>query len=277
MWAPGPPVFRLVCLPFGDSCGPIFYLCGMKLQSLTVKHRTKLLVGTSVLLVAVAYYWLCSVCSYQIVYDFLRLILVEFLVPLAWPAVAVFVAWWFKDPIAGLIPRIRSLGKEGLQLSEAPAQPASPPEPADFPDRVVPLPTRPDLALWEDSVRKGLLRRGLADSPNSNDWLIRFGAGALKSLWLEKTARLIYGTQIGALKQLRDKGPQTEQELTPWFKEHRKRNPGGLMQRPFSNWMDFLLKSDLAILEEDKYCKGPLTDELLDFLDSSKIDETKNW
>jgi hypothetical protein len=205
-----------------------------------------------------------------------NLILVQFIVPLAWPVALLVGIFILRSPIHNLLERVVELGPGGAKLSPPQLQTAT-----DSAQRTSEIPidtskSDPELDLWEKPIRREIEKRGLVTSDGLTEQLISALAQANRRADFENVARVIFGTQIGALKQLNSLGPLPESTLKKWFKEHKKRAKENAFG-DFKQWMRYLLDLPLVTMRNGEFEISRYGRQVLDFLFNSNITEDRGY
>ncbi len=147
---------------------------------------------------------------------------------LAWPVVALLIAFMFREKIRSAIPRVRKFWIFGSGAELDPAQPQEAPaeEEAETYAEGLDLVEYYEQALTEQQTEAEQLQQQLAVAELRVE---------LEMLW-----NRIYGSQINALRQLRD-APNglTREALKPIHADAQARR--GLLL-PFDTWMEFLIR-----------------------------------
>jgi len=181
-----------------------------------------------------------------------------------------------RSPIHSLFERIIEVGPSGAKLSPPQQQTATGSEPrkSDIPKGAIE--PDPELNLWEGPIRREIDERRLGGTDELPELLIRALAHANRRADFERVARLIFGTQIGVLKQLNNTGPQPEEVLKKWFKEHKKRAKENAFG-DFAEWMRFLLGLSLVTMKNGEFEISKYGRQALDFLFNSGITEDRGY
>lgn len=200
-------------------------------------------------------------------------------------------AAFFRQPLTRAIDRWRgaNLGKDrSIDLSgEAAAQveaqkKATPPEtenlPVPVPDPAARLPAEAPPPNPVFSPLEADLRRRIEQAvPGGVDvqmaWALRIAVAAQVESGHEQTYRLIFGSQISALKQLNTLGPLTLRQAREIFNITAIRNyPETFKDDDFAAWGGYLIKRGLVLLEpgeptdDTKAFLTPLGKDFLHFL-----------
>ncbi|WP_294287826.1 hypothetical protein [uncultured Sphingomonas sp.] len=169
----------------------------------------------------------------------------------AWPVAAIAIAFRFKEPIAGIIGRVRRVSGFGVEAEIPPN--ANQIAGNSAPDAgilstttgelsVPPLPPADQLL---DPVEQRL--RTMLDAEPLNDnqklrWAIRVAIIWQVLAWHERTYRQIYGSQIAFLKHLNVVGRITRSAAYEFFQNSRAQ-----VELPHYNaerWLQYLLDDE---------------------------------
>ena len=181
-------------------------------------------------------------------------------------AVAAFAL--FRQPLSRAIDRWKgaNLGKDrsidlsGTAAAQVEAQKHVPPPEADNLPAVVPSPgarlpvEAPPPSLVYSPLEADLRQRIEAAVPGGLDvqmaWTLRVAVAAQVERDHEQTYRLIFGSQIAALKELNTRGPLTIRQSREVFMLTAVRNhPDLFNEDTFAAWGDFLLTRNLVVVE----------------------------
>jgi hypothetical protein len=176
-------------------------------------------------------------------------------------------ATFFRQPLSRAIDRWKgaNLGKDrSIDLSgEAAAQVqaqknAAPPEgerlPVPVPEPGAALPAPPPPSPVYGPIEADLRRRIEEAVPGGHDvqmaWALRFAVAAQVEAGHEQTYRLIFGSQIAALKQLNTLGPLTVRQAREIYNITALRNfPETFKDEEFPAWGGYLINRGLVTLE----------------------------
>ena len=222
----------------------------------------------------------------------------DILPAVAWPLAAVVVAIGglliFRSPIIALIERSKSLtlpfgGKldaEPAKQIEAQTEPSKPPLPLPGPQPASASPTMPPPANDLITGVEGDIRNRLAIAfPEAIDaqlaWAIRTAALSQVERDLEKVYRVIFGSQIFALKEINMRGGLTVSEARGIYERAKEAFPVLYADYSFEGWGRFVLDHGLAVipkptgLESDRIHLTPFGKEFLFFLVGRSLAENK--
>ncbi|MGU3449805.1 hypothetical protein [Methylobacterium sp. 391_Methyba4] len=177
----------------------------------------------------------------------------------------VIAAGIFRQPLARAIDRWKgaNLGKDrSIDLSgtaQVEAQKNAPPPeaerlPVPAPEPGAPLPALPPPSPVYAPIEADLRRRIEQAVPGPLDvqmaWAVRIAVAAQVEANHEQTYRLIFGSQIHALKQLNTLGPLTVRQAREIYNNTALRNfPGTFKDEEFPAWGEYLMNRGLVTLE----------------------------
>jgi hypothetical protein len=188
---------------------------------------------------------------------------------LSWPVAVLVLALYFRKPLTALLNRIDLFKGPGIEVS-APIGSASKQkiEAEKVPDEdqlAIGVPTQHELPLPEGLqerqhavrtyggddhillLQMTLIKEQLAelrlalDSEETAQILIRHLAATQLLYKAERVYRLIFGSQIAALRFLNENGQQPAESLRPMFERARSRSPKFYGEYPFEEWIGFLV------------------------------------
>lgn len=198
----------------------------------------------------------------------------------AWPLVIALVAWWHRDTLGKLLDSLptrpvtvkapggweASLGaSEQLQEARKPAIEAA--------IQTAPPAARPAVADLE-----GRLRAQLAgDQAQQTATLLRELAETRVRAGHESIYRLIFGSQIQALKQLDLRGTATVQEAQQYYNTLIALWPDLYPKYPFESWLNFLIAMLLVQRDGESLSTTIYGHDFLTYLTANRIPEAKPW
>jgi hypothetical protein len=211
---------------------------------------------------------------------------------LPWPTTTLVLAFAFRKPLTNLVGRIDSLKAPGLELSTSARQQQQ-------------LPPSPTSDLLKESEHKQMsLPIESEDSIKRREAVKTFGGNrpitlnAIKDLKYQLTAlgfqltgteteevllrhlaytqlmwraevgyRLIFGSQIAAMRKLKSAGSQPESEIRPFYERARKESPQFYAEYGFDSWISFIVESRGIALQDGLYALTPEGNEFLEWID----------
>lgn len=236
--------------------------------------------------------------------QFLPFFLDSVLVPLGWPLTVLFGMLLFKRPLKELIDRLRKIGKGGAEFAPSPQVsqtalganyvmgetvvmkvPKVPGsitafEPSNLEDKadvdattlisdVKALNNDKALEVWIDAVGDEIATANEDTKKRLFEYMTLAYASARRNSVFEKNARLLFGSQFRAMKQLVT-GPCTDVELLKHFEQHKKSSEG-TVYNSLSEWLKFLEQTGSVIMEGGLYKITPVGRNFLDFIHASQI------
>jgi hypothetical protein len=196
----------------------------------------------------------------------------------AWPLVIALIAWWQRDtfrkfleslprrPVTvkgpggweatvGAAEQLQEARKPPIEAAIQTAAPAARPAVADLEGRL-----RAQL-VGDQAQQTGVLLRELAET--------RVRAGH------ESIYRLIFGSQIQALKQLDLRGTATVQEARQYYDNLIPLHPDLYPNYPFESWLNFLVAMLLVQRDGDLLSTTIYGHDFLMYLTANRISEAK--
>ena len=197
---------------------------------------------------------------------------------LKWPVVALLGFLIFKKPIALLLSRVTSVGKEGLKAEPSTDQPL---QDQKQPSQVQELIRSLDSIVLQQQqkVIHGYLDDHKLDShSDAAELLIRLLAGTQLNLMFEQIYRLIFGSQIFLLKRANENRDQglTEEFVTGHFVHVQKLFSPAFDQWDANIYTRFLLRSNLMLHADSSYKLTNFGVDFLQWMAMAGIPEQKN-
>ncbi len=186
-------------------------------------------------------------------------VLVDFGKSLAWPVALLTIIYTFRKEIRELIPNIDEAGPGGIKVSKQQAVLAPPAAALQVGGH--PLETVNALAE--------VLREELNNIvPEQHTLiLIRALAEARVIANFESIFANIFKSQVDALADLEDEQMSLE-EFRGWFNEHiLPRNKEVFSEMGFENWVEYLLRNSLVVIDDNV---ATMTQKGIDFLDFAR-------
>ena len=158
---------------------------------------------------------------------------------LAWPVAAAWIAWYFRDPIVALLPRVNKIGPVGLETAST--QQSGAPVPGEV--------SNASLKRIEGSVSPELLEEGkeLIEKAFARDQselkksehLLTLSSALLISGLFERTYAHIFGSQIILLQQA-NAAPVSTDEARGIYDRAKGIWPAIYQTYTFEQWVGFL-------------------------------------
>lgn len=180
--------------------------------------------------------------------------MIEILKVAAWPitvvACFVFACIYFRRQMAALLDRTTSVGKEGLKASPPTGQITQEIDKVRQAHELVEALTSPVIREREEAIRKELKDKGLDDSSQAVDVLIRYLATTQLLITFERLYRIIFGSQIFLLKAANEnRSGLHDQFVRDHFAHVRRMFVSAFEQWTVENYIHFLLNEQLMLKE----------------------------
>jgi hypothetical protein len=179
---------------------------------------------------------------------------------LAWPVLIGGIVWAFYEELRQALRMMPELSK---RLSKAGPVEFQQTASVSLDDKrkqidaagisnVAPMTPDPDIAPYENDLRRALTDNNVINAPDIKDRLIRAVAYGGRIAEFEGTRWMIFGTQFAALKAMKERGPLTATDLQSFYVEHvtRMKN-SGLTYGDILAWLGFLTNSGLVQHDPD--------------------------
>lgn len=172
--------------------------------------------------------------------DFISVI--EKLQFLAWPIVVIFLFFWNRNEIKGLINRVNSGKLPGGIEFNAPISQSDPKE--DVPPEI-----KKSIKAREEELAKNIDTSTSASRPElvkEIDKLVKENSAIATALFFERIYQLIFGSQIQLLDQLRSLGSagRLYEDISAYYQGVRLKFPN-LNSYPLDNYISFLTNAGL--------------------------------
>ena len=205
---------------------------------------------------------------------------VGFISAVAWPTAAVVISRRFKEPITKLLDRMNSFEAFGVRAQlptaaqEAPAALAAPAE--ELPAAAVNLPPYdPVLTEFDQGLIKGLKNLG-GSAETQLDWVVRIASSNWLNWRHEAHYRMIYGSQIRALKVLASEGPRPAEWFQAYFSAGAHSALGQVVGYTFPAWINWLQNTgDIRYSDSGLYDITPLGRSFLAWIPTAGVSEAK--
>lgn len=175
-----------------------------------------------------------------------------FLSPLAeasWPLGFLVALWIFRKEIRALIPRIRSIkgvGVEAELLGEAQQQDTSSTAATALPGFGTEYPPPHPVFTDLDQFLRNVLESEIGgDAEKKLAWAIRVRSASEAARIHEANLRVIFGSQLRALRALNIVGQAPAADFEPYYEEAKKdpANAAAYENRTFEDWGRFMLQT----------------------------------
>jgi hypothetical protein len=164
---------------------------------------------------------------------------------------AIFFVTFFREDIRKMLSRIQKIGKDGVSLKEPQAQ-SQDERPLPFAQQFDLYSRSPIQIEKEDQIRKELSERGLTNDEEKVKLLIRALATNIIQADCERISLLIFGSQLELLIEMNAHGQGMKiQHVEKWYLETIKTNYPALVNLPFEDYIGFLYRQGLAVIEAD--------------------------
>ena len=188
---------------------------------------------------------LSGVMNPPVSWDELLRSIVNLIIGLSWPIVVLLlVGWRFKAPISAFIDRIREVRKDGVSLDQNQIKTTTL---ADKPLEKQLQPEQkldPAIVSYYESFKSQASRLPENDRENI---LIKACARSYVDTLHALTESVIFGSQIQALKWLREGQSNNEVALRAMFDRAKKEFPGFHENRSFEDWLSFLRTKNFVV------------------------------
>lgn len=198
-------------------------------------------------------------------------VVTELVVGLGWPAALVFIAITFRKEIRKKFDDIESAGPAGVTFRQQSQV------------QVVETDQELKIEVSENAsvVQKALEATLIRDLKPIDDQqripiLVHQLAVARLGRQFESIYSVIFGSQLEGLKRLRDNGGQTSLDQAEQFFERVKvEHPDFYASSSFTEWFQFLQRSELATLVGSSVSLTELGREFLVYVDETKVGRTR--
>jgi hypothetical protein len=141
-----------------------------------------------------------------------------------------------------------------------------------------PLQRHPLVVPFENHLRRNIKQQHLDQEPDFQDRLIYDLAEAIRTAQGETAGRLIFGTQLAALKQLDTDGTMTPAALNTLYEQHVHIAKEAGIDEPLSflEWISFLTSRSLVRIDDDgRYAITDVGRSFLQYLGLIEVTEAK--
>lgn len=198
---------------------------------------------------------------------------------LAWPIVVILAIVLFKKELADILPNVEEVGTGGVKIGRGAAKRqaneqqvvTANPAITATPTANAP-PVSPVIVAFERSIVASL--ETMLDGAKIPA-LTRALASVRVELAFERVYRLIFGSQIAALKRLLENGPSNRTEAEGYFDEIKRRYPEFYRDGNFEEWVGFLLRQELVNVDRGTYRITEAGIEFLTYLFNLRLPEQK--
>lgn len=198
---------------------------------------------------------------------------VDLLKQLAWPIAAVIIAFLFRGEFRTLLPKLRRVGPTGLEF-EVERQRAAP---VVAPGQLKELPgiSRTQAMAHIERLLHDSLHQSTTKQEDREDLLVRLLAQSRLETLFEQTYRLIFGSQISALKLLNQGIRASDADARAHFEHQKELNPEVYEHYGYEQWLGFLLGRDLIMQSKDTFEITDIGRDFLLYLTAKGLSENK--
>lgn len=204
-----------------------------------------------------------------------------------WPIIVGSIAVGFRREIRaflssfpGMAGRIRKAGPLEFDVGDqAKATDASKPK-EDIGEalKTEPMPSDPSLLPWIENINELIRRNDLTNAPDLQQRLVWTLAWNMRLNEFNNTSKLIFGTQIAALKEIANSGGLTAEALKTIHEEHELRVHEDGKDAPlgFLNWIGFLRDQRLVSMDsQGRYAITPIGVGFLHYATADHVTEAR--
>ncbi|MBI1383393.1 MAG: hypothetical protein GC150_00580 [Rhizobiales bacterium] len=209
---------------------------------------------------------------------------------LAWPAVVIGIALFFRDEIksflssfSGMAGRLKKagplefqdpVGHQGVVVEVSQKK-----EDVGKALETDPLPDDPTLRPWIEPIQELIQRKNLSNAPDLKDRLIRELAWSNRYNDFSNIGRQIFGTQVAALREIAASAALPAEALQRLHAEHEVRVfADGREANPldFLSWVAFLRDQRLIAMDEQgRYAITPIGRTFVQFAAANSVTEAR--
>lgn len=184
---------------------------------------------------------------------------------IAWPLAIAFIAWFYRDDIKSLLPRVEEAGPTGVKLRPPEREQktlatdlreAGQVELKELPG----LGRTPTIARIEKDLHLSIQAY---PEDQRTDIALRVLAEARLMLLFERMYRVMFGSQIAGLKRLNERTTVPLVEAIGYFEQVKEAYPDFYKDFGFADWIRFLQRENLVVVTEETV---EITDLARDFL-----------
>lgn len=209
--------------------------------------------------------------------------LIDLVEAIAWPALFGGLAIGFRTPIKSFLGsfqsiagRIKKAGPLEFESIGDQARAAGQVKPKEEEGKVLKTETDPSLRPWIENINEQIRRNNLNVS-DLQEQLVQSLAWNLRHNEFNNTAKLIFGTQVAALKEISNSGGLSAEALQTIHAEHSERVIArGDIPLDFLKWIGFLRDRRLVVMDErGRYQIAPLGVAFLQYAASEQLTEAR--
>lgn len=199
---------------------------------------------------------------------------------LAWPALAFFVVWQFRDGIGKALPmlagRLTKFGPSGMELAAPSEQKEAPTENREKeaevrPERTVGGPRPAAMTVLEVGLRASV--NAISDPTKQVNALIEDLAEARLERGHERVYRRIFGSQIRGLASLALQKTTTAREARDFFETATATVREQYEKYGFDGWIGFLIQNDLVKRVDNDFAITPFGEDFVTYYIRNQLPE----
>lgn len=209
-------------------------------------------------------------------------VFVDFVRAIAWPLMIVGIAYWFREQIKELLPRIRRAGPTGIEVDpagQAGKQKAAEAE-TTVPGKLEEFPGIARTPAIQHVEQKLLTEVSKLEETQDKKiaLLVRFLAQLQIEVAFERMHNVIFGSQILGLRRLNESGSATIDEAREFFNEHAAQPfPELYSDYSFEQWIGYLLAVGLIVQNGNTIQITDLGRDFLIYLTAHRLTEQKPY
>ncbi|HNS81197.1 MAG TPA: hypothetical protein PKM67_07045 [Kiritimatiellia bacterium] len=200
---------------------------------------------------------------------------------LKWPCAALIACLIFRKAICSVLARIKSVGKDGVQVDPPKAndQSQTPPEVHEIKedDGLMHAFNYPSLLDQEHAIVDDLKRLGYESTGKTISLLIRYLANAQITILFQNIYRLIFGSQIVFLKVLNQNRVDglNQEYLEHYYSRVKSKHSPGFDRWNTKQYVEYLISSKLIRLDADRYYITNLGIDYLQWMINAGLSDVK--
>ena len=202
---------------------------------------------------------------------------VDLLKQIAWPLAAVLIALSFRAEFRALLPKLRRVGPTGLEFEVERQQIRAAVVAAPGELKELPGLSRTQAMARVERLLHDRLHQSITKQEDREDLLVRLLAQSHLETLFEQTYRLIFGSQISALKILNQHQGVTvsEADARAHFERLKELHPEVYQHYGYEQWLGFLLGRDLIMRSDDTFAITDIGRDFLLYLTAKGLPENK--
>ena len=200
---------------------------------------------------------------------------VDLLKQIAWPTAAVVIALLFRGELRALLPKLRRVGPTGLEFEVERQQIRATTVTAPGELKELPGLSRTHAMARVERLLHDGLRQSTTKPEDREDLLVRLLAQSHLETFFEQTYRLIFGSQISALKCLNQGIKASEADAKAYFESLKELHPEVYQHYGYEQWLGFLLGRDLIMRSDGTFEITDIGRDFLFYLTAKGLPENK--